>query len=253
MSRRRTTIVAGASLLTGLTLGATGLAAASSSTPSSGSTAAPTTPGRAGHFGRGGFRGGPGGGGPFDLVTATSGSSLSVDTPTGAKTVVLTPATTYRRGRATASSSDLAVNEVVLVRYVDPSATSLVARSVDILPAHLDGYVTAIGTGTLTVIDGSGFTRTVTTSSATTYRNAGTAATASAVKVGSFVRALGAVGSDHSTLDATSIEVGRPAGPGPGGMRMRGWGGPGQFGNRDGAPAAPAPGATTAPSTTPSA
>jgi hypothetical protein len=125
------------------------------------------------------------------------------------------------------------------VQLVDPKATKPVAKQVTVLPAHLEGWVTAIAGSTLTVTDDSGFTRKVSTTATTTYTKDGKAATAAAVTVGSFLGAGGAVDADGTTLDATMITLGRPAfAPGPGGPGkgggFRGFGGFGGFGGGPG-------------------
>ncbi len=211
---RRVALVAG--LVAGLGLGVNGLASAASTTPTTPPSGAAGQPGHGprgdhGH-GRGdrGPRHGAGG-----LVTAVTGTQLTVDTPRGPKTVALTPATTYRHGRATATRTDVKVGEIVRVRVrlVDPAATAAVAKAVEIEPAHVGGFVSAVDGSTLKVVDESGFTRTIRTSSSTTYEKDGAAAKASALTVGSFVRAEGVVDPDGTTLDAARVATGHPARP----------------------------------------
>jgi len=147
-----------------------------------------------------------------------------VDTPRGTKTEALTPATTYRHGRATATRTDVKIGEIVRVRLVDPAATAAVAKAVEIEPAHVGGFVRAVDGSTLKLVDESGFTRTIRTSSATTYEKDGAAAQASALTVGSFVRAEGVVDPDGTTLDAARVATGHPARPAgaPGGKAGNG-------------------------------
>ena len=86
------------------------------------------------------------------------------------------------------------------------------------LPAHLAGWVTAKDGDVLTITDPTGFTRTIRTSSATTVTKDGADSNLAAVTVGSFLRAMGEVADDGTTLNAERIVVGGPEkGPrGPG-------------------------------------
>jgi hypothetical protein len=75
------------------------------------------------------------------------------------------------------------------------------------------------GTGgslTIVVTDPAGFWRTVKTSAATTYTDDGSPATAAAVTVGTFISATGTVDVDRTDLDAATVAVGAPSGPGGG-------------------------------------
>ena len=221
MTVKRWSIIAGtAGVVGGLALGVTGFASAAGSTPTPSpshgpggrSGPGPDFRGGPGHrpgFGGGGFRGG--GFGAGGLVTAVSGSSLTLRTPAGSKTVGLTGSTTYYEGQAKGGKSDLKVGEIVALRLADPRAASPVATVVTVLPAHLSGFVTKVDGSTITITDESGFTRTILTSSATTYEKDGAAGKLSDVTVGSVLRATGAVDGDGTTLDATKVSVGKPA------------------------------------------
>jgi hypothetical protein len=212
MSTRRTSlalVVAG--LVGGLALGATGFARAADPTPS-------PSPGKQlqerQHDGRGGPPGGMRKGhhlrGAGGLVTAIDSDSLTVRTPRGTETIGLTSSTTYYEGKTKATRSAVDKGDVVRVRLVDPRASKKVAAVVTVVPAHLDGWVTAVGDDSLTVTDPSGFTRTIRTSSATAYVKDGETASRSAMTVGTFVRALGTVADDGTSLNATRVATGRP-------------------------------------------
>ena len=168
-----------------------------------------------------GERGGGGG-----LVSAISSSSLTVRTPHGAKTVGLNDSTAFYDGKEKATRAAVHVGDLVHVRLADPRATSPVAATVVVLPAHLAGWVTAKDGDVLTITDHDGFTRTIRTSSATKVTKDGADSSLAAVTVGSFVRALGDVADDGTTLNAKRIVLGEPKkGPrGPG----QGEGGPEQ-------------------------
>lgn len=243
MTAKRWSLVAGsAGLVGGLALGVTGFANAANPTPS---------PAPGSHQAGDRFRGGPehGLGRAGGLVTAVTGDSVTLRTSDGTKTVALTGTTTYANGKATATKSILKVGSLVFVKLVDPAAAKPVAAAVTVLPAHLGGFISKVDGSTVTLTDESGFTRTLTTSGATTYEKDGVRATSSILTVGALVRALGTVDADGTTLDATKVSVGKPAHPafdGPGGFGGPGGpGGPGGFGHRDRGPrpsGAPAPG-----------
>lgn len=214
MTVKRWTLVAGsAGLVGGLALGVTGLASATSGTTVPGAAAAPSA--RPDHP----FKGDRGPGGPRHmrvrgaggLVSVVTGSSMTIRTPGGTRTIALNSGTTYYQGKTKVTKTALTVGDVVGVRLADPKAASPVAAVVTILPAHLAGFVTKVDGGTLTIVDQSGFTRTIRTTAATTYEKDGAAGKASDVTVGALVRAIGVVDSDGTTLDATKVSVGRPA------------------------------------------
>lgn len=72
---------------------------------------------------------------------------------------------------------------------------------------HLGGQVVAVSSSTVTVADHDGFWRTINLGDTTTYRKLGVSATKDAVTVGTFVAARGTVNADHTSLDATSLDV----------------------------------------------
>ena len=149
-------------------------------------------------------------------MSAVSPSSLTLHSPEGTKTIALNASTTYYQGETAATLAAVKVGEIVHVRLVDPTAAHPVAAVVRVVPAHLAGFVTAIDGPKITLIDGSGFTRTLTTSSATTYDKDGATGSASDIKVGGFIHAAGTVDPDGTTLDATKVVTGRPHPFGPG-------------------------------------
>ena len=115
---------------------------------------------------------------------------------------------------------------------------------------HLAGAVTSVHGNEILIKDFDGFTRTIKTSSKTTYRDGLTASPA----VGTQIVAEGSVDADGTSLDATSIGKGFEFGhgerggfwhPGPG----RGFGPRPPSGSApSGAPSAPPSGAPSAPS-----
>jgi len=202
------------------------LASSSSKTTSSATTRSAT----AGRGARGPMSGapGPGRGGPKGpgkhgldgSVSNLQTSSFTLLAQDGTRrTVTLTSSTTYHRGPATtASRSALADGEHVKVRAngtppAPGSSTSVQAADVNIIAPHMDGTITAIGGSTITITDPDGFTRTIKTSSSTTYTHNGQSSSRSALANGQNVHAVGSVDSDRTDLDAATVNTGTPPPP----------------------------------------
>ena len=231
-SSKRWAASAGAvGLVGGLALGTTSLAGAVSPSPAPPSTRTAPAPNHVLPRGlqmlRGQHRGAGG------LVSAITSSSLTLRTPSGTKTIGLTSSTAFYEGATKATRSAVKPGDVVRVLLADPRASSPVASSIIVLPAHLSGWVTRVDGSTITITDLDGFTRTVVTSAGTTVKKDGSDATLAAITVGSFLHAVGTVDSNGTTLDATRIGLGLPPRPGLGG---RGPGGGPGFGGPGGLP-----------------
>lgn len=179
----------------------------------------------------------PGAEGPRPLggiVTAVSGTSLTVSDPRGTVTTVgLDATTTVTKDRSASTLAALAVGEDVRIIPSAPGSTT--AKSVEIEAPSVRGRVSAINGDTITLTGPNATTRTVIVSSSTTYAKNGTAATLADVSIGSSIFAQGSfVSGSTTTLDATSVgigfgpnHVGHP-GPtsGPGTPDRPGWGTP---------------------------
>ena len=198
--KRTAAVAAVVGLATGLGLGITGIADAVGGTPTPSPSQRPQTDRPHGRPDVPGWRGLGGGkalhgkrtGG---IVTSVGASSITVALPGGSRTITLNAATTYFQGKDKATRGAVRVGEVVGIRLVDPGATTPVAKTVVVLPAHLAGLVTKVDGNTITIVDRGGFTRTIHVTSTP------------AVKVGQFVAAVGTVDADGTTLDATSVRV----------------------------------------------
>lgn len=173
------------------------------------------------------------------VVSAVGASSLTLSTLDGVtKTVTLTSATRYQKAGQTVALSDVTLGTAVTSEGPLSADGSLAAVRVTIALPHLFGRVASVNGSTITLSGERGVTKTMTTSGSTTYVNAdGSAATASAVKVDSFIGGEGVLSSDGKTLSALRVIVGWGKGPGgqDGGPDGRGgFGGPG--GGRHGGP-----------------
>jgi len=229
----------------------------SAPTTPSNSAGAPTAPAAPGKHGHG--RGGPGAGGFDGRITTVNGSGLTVADQFGqTRTFPLTSTTVIHQGLTQGlPASALAVGEHVHVRTqptTTPSSTpgsngntssstgGSAAVDVDLVPAHVDGVVTADNGAGLTVVDPDGFTHHITATSATIYslgpnsadgaggtvtpgtspngtspngtspngagqNGAGQNQGPSIVHPGGVIHALGRVDNDGTTLSATHITV----------------------------------------------
>ncbi|MGC8498496.1 MAG: hypothetical protein ACP5OV_03225 [Acidimicrobiales bacterium] len=168
--------------------------------------------------------------GTVGTLTAVSSTSISITDPAGATiTYALTPATRVQVGPVLVSAASLVAGQ--LVRVETTPATPAVVSAIQMEPAHMEGVVTAVNGGVITLGDPQGFERSVLVSAATTYRDARGVATLDSVRVGSTIVATGVVGGDRTSLDAVAVDVGsvarsvprrwRGAFPSPAGSR--GW------------------------------
>ncbi len=112
-------------------------------------------------------------------------------------------------------------NEIVRVRFLDPTAAAPVAKSVRIELARADGYVTAVNGTSFTVIGRDGFARTGPGEQHDRLPGRGRSGEPAEVRVGTLVRAEGNLDANGTTLNATRIGTRMPprlrpgAGTGP--------------------------------------
>ena len=149
-------------------------------------------------------------------VTAVGPDSITITGRDGTSQTIHTNAgTTYHRGDAGGSRSDVKVGSTVVATGERGSDGSLTATSVTVLPARVVGTVSAVSGDRVTITRRDGTTLTVHVSSATTIRVPGVAQpTISDVEPGMPIVVEGSQRPDGS-LDATAIRAGGrgPAGP----------------------------------------
>ena len=146
-------------------------------------------------------------GGPGGVVTALTGTSITVKDRSGSSsTYTYGAATTVTKERAGATTADLKVGEMVMLRVGASDATAAV--SIDIEQPIVIGQVTSVSGDSIIVSGRRGVTSTVVVSSATTYSKNGSTVDLSAVSVGSTIFAQGSFESNGTTLDATTIGIG---------------------------------------------
>ena len=152
---------------------------------------------------------------PFDYanigrggyVMAVNATSMTVETWSNViTTYTLTTTTKYTEGKSPSSSASLVVGDRVNVQTSPSDPTT--AISVNIELAELFGRVTALGTGSITIMGPQGFSRTIVVGMTTTYTEGGAPATLANVTVGSKIFAQGTIDANLTSLDAVSIEIG---------------------------------------------
>jgi hypothetical protein len=157
------------------------------------------------------------------VITAVNGSSFTITTFDGATRIVGTDASTkVDRAGTAAAVSDLVVGSAINAVGKVQSDHSLQALHITIVLPQVVGKVTAISGNTITIDNGQSNdpAPSIVTSSNTVYDSKGTStATASSIKVGSFIVAEGSESVDGQTLHALRIVTLPDAPVGPGGMK----------------------------------
>ena len=161
---------------------------------------------------------GAGGRAPLGSVSALSSTALSVLGFDGTTTNYALDANTkyFLDGAAVTPSAALIGDQVVVdlprERSSKGAALSPTAQVVFFISAHVVGTVqsvTATANGqSIVVADPQGFWHTISTTSTTGWYVSGvSAATAPSVTAGLVISSLGVVDADHTTLDATQVNV----------------------------------------------
>jgi hypothetical protein len=181
----------------------------SSATPAPGAGWA--APGR-GMFGAGigpmGIGRGPGRGPMAGGITITgiSGSELSLKTADGWTRTIDASGATVTKGGQTVSAGTLQVGDQITFRETRQSNGTYKIDSIAVVQPHLAGTVTAVSSSSLTLKQLDGTSSTIVLNSATTYRLAGQASSASALAAGEQVLVAGSLASD-GTFTASTVEI----------------------------------------------
>jgi hypothetical protein len=141
-------------------------------------------------------------------VTAVVGNVITITGPhAGARTVDVTSSTVYSLSGTPATLAAVTVGSEIGVRGLLVNATTINALKVKVSLAEatsVEGVVSAIGAGTLTLThEHSGFSATFATTATTTYQSGGVTLNAAAVAVGQRVKLT----LDTSTTPATATAV----------------------------------------------
>ena len=140
-------------------------------------------------------------------ITALGTNSITVQGHEGAPVAyTTTTATTFQVGSSTSTASALAVGEHVAMTLT--STTPQTVTAVEIFPTTFIGVVTGVSGNVITLKGHGSTTLTVNVSTSTTYTKHGSASSLSAVTNGSQIVATGLLGSNDTTLNATSVVIG---------------------------------------------
>jgi hypothetical protein len=158
-------------------------------------------------------------------VTAITSDSLTFTGQDGSShTVALGSSTTYSVQGDAATIASVTVGELVSVQCSasNSSGQEPTATRVNVVYPHLGGVVQSVsgssGSLSIVVADPQGFWETIQTSASTTFTDAGTTVSDPTITAGEVVQAYGSVDPNHTTLDATSVQIGTPGqGSGSGG------------------------------------
>ena len=206
----------------GLSVGAFGIASASSNTQTTNSaiasSSATTSQGLPGPGRPGGWHRGPGAGldGLAGKVSSIGSGSFTISADNGTSvTIDTTSSTTYHESGVTTQPTSVTLGELVMVRPTNqnltPSTKSVTAASVEIFQPTLAGKVISAGSTTIVIQDRQGFYRTIDLNSATQFATGGaTASSTDNVTTGEKVVAYGSISSDHTSLDATMVDIAVP-------------------------------------------
>lgn len=145
------------------------------------------------------------------MVKSVSGTTISAMRGARAITVTVSPSTIYKEAGQMVPLAAVRPGERIAVRGTHSGQGTIQARVVRIILSRVAGRITAVNGSSYMLATARGVTHVVVTTSSTTYKARGTAATsASALAVGTRIVARGTLSPDGKTLTATRIVV-RPA------------------------------------------
>jgi hypothetical protein len=158
-------------------------------------------------------------------ISSLTATTVSVVTEFGETLVVTTDASTvYREGAKTVTRSALATGQEVSFRPVSvpvaqpgaanalpSSASSRTVGLVEIVLPNVSGKVVSVNGSQVVVAQQDGLYVTVNTSASTAYEEAGQTLPAVQLQPGTVVSVTGTVSSDHTQINATTIEVVLPS------------------------------------------
>lgn len=168
------------------------------------------------------------GAGVAGTVTAISGDTITVKTPTGQTgTVTVASSTVYREVGTQVSLSDIHVGTQIVARGANTGSASVSASLVMVVPPHAAGQVTAVNGNTITITPTSGqfglasTADTIVVTDKTTYTSPFSTASLASIKTGSWIMAIGSLSGGGKTLTADQVMV-PPTGVSPGGATTSG-------------------------------
>ncbi len=139
-------------------------------------------------------------------ITAINGAKVDLKSATGWTRTIDTTGVTINRAGATITVADLKVGDHVVLGETRNSDGSFTLKSVTVVLDRVAGTVSKIDASSITVTGFGGGASTITTSSATVYRRAGTTIARSDIAVGERLTASGVNAADGS-LAAEAVDV----------------------------------------------
>jgi hypothetical protein len=188
---------------------AVGVASGGSSTAQAAQAAQATTiPGHPelgpGWYGPGSLRGSAGQ--VAITITKIDGSKLSLQTTDGWTRTIDATGAAITKGGQTIAVTALKVDDQINFREARQSDGTYKITTIEVLVPTASGTVTAVGSGSVTITQSDGSSKTLTLTGSTTYSEAGATVSKSAVVVGVRISAQGTVDSAGS-FTATAITI----------------------------------------------
>ena len=196
-SRLRMLVPIGALLFAGVASVAFALGVASGGSPSTLAAQATAIPGHpelgTGWAAPGGFRGTVGQ--VSITISKIDGSKLSLQTTDGWTRTIDATGAAITKGGQTIALADLKVGDEITFREARQTDGTYKITTIQVLLPTASGTVTAVASGTVTITQFDGSSKTLTLTGATTYSEAGATVTKSAMVVGDRISAQGTVDS----------------------------------------------------------
>jgi hypothetical protein len=143
-------------------------------------------------------------------ITSISGSNLTLKTEDGwTRTIAITSATTITKEGVTIGAGDLSVGDEIRFRQNRASDGTFTITAIDVVLPKVAGTVTTVSADSINVTVRDGTSRTITTTSSTTYRLGTANASRSDVVVGSTILATGSAGTSNA-FTATTVTIKAP-------------------------------------------
>ncbi|HEY5475049.1 MAG TPA: DUF5666 domain-containing protein [Candidatus Limnocylindrales bacterium] len=145
-------------------------------------------------------------GGVAITITNIQGSKLSLQTTDGWTRTIDTTGATVTKGGQTIAASDLKVGDQINFRESRQSDGTYKVTTIAVLLPTASGTVKAVGSGSVTITQFDGSSKTLTLTASTTYSEAGATVSGSALVVGVRISAQGTVDSGGN-FTATAITI----------------------------------------------
>lgn len=139
-------------------------------------------------------------------ITKIDGSKLSLQTTDGWTRTIDATGAAITRGTQTIALSDLKVRDQILFREARQSDGTYKITTIQVQMPTAAGTVSSVGSGTVTITQPDGSSKTLTLTGSTTYSQAGATVTSGALVVGVRISAQGTVDS-AGNFTATAVTI----------------------------------------------